>query len=98
MLNPPSTPMLILAALGSHNGAKPVLKLFSFLQYSTVLIVEVMNSWNKCHEIMVVKFGLSEKHTKFEKIFLVVWKIAQILLNKCDGKNYKLLLLETIWL
>ena len=55
MLNPTSTPMLILAALGSHNGAKTVLKLFSFLQYSTVSIVEAMNNWNKCREIMVVQ-------------------------------------------
>ena len=60
MLNPTSTPMLILAALGSHNGAKIVLKLFSFLQYTTVSIVEAMNNWNKCREIMGVQSMIFE--------------------------------------
>ena len=40
-----------------------------------------------------VKFGLSEKHTKFEKIFLMVWTFtkvnAQIFVCFSESRNFK---------
>ena len=66
MLNPPSTPMLILAALGFHNGAKAILKLFSLLRFDeiffTVSIVDVLKNYNKSCEIVVVILAALGSH------------------------------------
>ena len=32
---------------------------------------------NLLEKFIAVKFGLSEKHTKFEKIFLILWTVTK---------------------
>ena len=39
-----------------------------------------------------IKFGLSEKHTKFEKIFLMLWTFTK---HEEDFANFRVLLRKT---
>ena len=60
-----------------------MLSILLFLSFTKIKANSVNNLPTNL-EILWIKFGLSEKHTQFEKIFLMVWTFTkgQLILNQ----------------